>query len=98
VSERQERVIVQAKHRPNHGVKDSDIADLVHAKLPLWEGEPVRGLIVATTGSFTEKAVRWVEDHNRAGKRPDIDIWSSNELEGLLRKYPAVLAEFGLVD
>jgi hypothetical protein len=98
VSERQERIIVQAKHRPNHGIRDSEIADLVYAKLPLWEGEPVRGLIVATTGSFASNAVRWVEDHNRAGKRPDIHLWSSNELEALLRKYPAVLAEFGLVD
>jgi Restriction endonuclease len=57
-SERYERVIVQAKHWPAHGVSASDIADLVHTKLPLWEGEPIRGLIFATTGSFTQEAVR----------------------------------------
>jgi hypothetical protein len=70
----------------------------VHAKLPLWEGEPIRGLIFATTGSFTQEAVRWVDDHNLAAKRPDITLWSSNELEALLRKWPAVVAEFGLID
>jgi hypothetical protein len=98
VSERHERVIVQAKHRPAHGVSASDISDLVHTKLPLWEGEPVRGLIVATTGSFTQEAVRWVDDHNFAARRPDIALWSSNELDTLLRKWPAVVAEFGLID
>jgi hypothetical protein len=71
-SERHERTIVQAKHWPKRGVGPSEIADLVHAKLPLREGEPVRGLIVATTGSFTQDAVRWVDNHNQAAKRPDI--------------------------
>jgi hypothetical protein len=42
--------------------------------------------------------VRWVDDHNRAAKRPDITLWSSNELDTLLRKWPAVIAEFGLID
>ena len=98
MSERHERVIVQAKHWPAHGLSASDISDLVHTKLPLWEGEPIRGLIVATTGSFTQEAVRWVDDHNLAAKRPDITLWSSNELDTLLRKWPAVVAEFGLID
>lgn len=73
-------------------------SDLVYTKLPLWEGEPVRGLIVGTTGFLTQEAVRWVDDHNRAAKRPDIFLWSSNKLEMLFRKWPAVLAEFGFVD
>ena len=98
LSERHERVIVQAKHWPKRGVSASEISDLVHTKLPLWEGEPVRGLIVATTGSFTQDAVRWVDDHNRAAKRPDIVLWSSTELETLLRRWRAVSAEFGLID
>lgn len=98
VSDRYERVIVQAKHWPKRGVSASEIADLVHAKLKLWEGEPVRGLIVATTGSFTQDAVRWVDDHNRTATRPDIILWSSSEVEMLLRRWPAVAAEFGLVD
>lgn len=98
LSEDHLRVIVQAKHWPARGVGASEIAELVHSKLPLWEGEPVRVLIVATTGSFTQDAVRWVDDHNRAAKRPNIVLWSSSELEAILRKWPAVLAEFGLVD
>lgn len=95
---RDERVIVQAKHWPNRGIRSAEIAELVHAKLPLWEGEPVRLLIVATTGSFTQDAVRWTEDHNRLAKRPEIELWSSSELEALLRKWSALLAEFGLID
>lgn len=96
LSERDERMIIQAKHWSKRGINASEIADLVYAKLPLWEGEPVRGLIVATSGSFTQDAVRWVEDHNRAAKRPDIFLWSSSELEMMLRKWPSVLKEFGL--
>jgi restriction endonuclease len=96
VSERLERVIVQAKHWPKRGIGSSAIADLVHAKLPFWEGEPVRVLIVATTGSFTQDAVRWVDNHNRAAKRPDIVLWSSNELDNLLRRWPALIDELGL--
>ena len=97
VSERLERVILQAKHWPKRGVGASEIADLVHAKLPLWEGEPVRGLIVVTTGSFTQDAVRWVDNHNRAAKRPDIVLWSSSELDTLLRRWPALADELGSI-
>ncbi|MGV9817955.1 restriction endonuclease [Nocardia xishanensis] len=97
-TERHERVIVQAKHRPTHGITASDISELVCAKLPLWEGEPIRGLIYATTGSFTQEAVRWVDAHNYAAKRPDITLWSSHELEALVRKWPLLVVEFGLSD
>ena len=41
--------------------------------------------------------MRWVNDHNRAAKRPDIVLWSRNELEALLRKWPWILEEYGLV-
>ncbi len=95
---RDERVIVQAKHWPSRGIGPADIAELVTAKLPLWEGEPIRRLIVATTGSFTQDAVRWTEDRNRRAERPEIELWSSNELESFLRRWPALLAEFGLID
>jgi Restriction endonuclease len=64
LTERRERVIVRVKHWSSKSVNASDIADIVHATLPPWEGEPVRVLIFATTGSFTQEAVRWVESHN----------------------------------
>ncbi|WP_338596930.1 restriction endonuclease [Saccharopolyspora sp. SCSIO 74807] len=94
---RRERVIVQGRHRPKRGVNASDIADLVHAKIPLWEGVPVRGLIVATTGHFTQDAVRWVNDHNDMAKRPDIVLWSRNELTALLTRRPWIAQECGVI-
>ena len=97
-TQRDERVIVQAKHWPSRGVGSTEIADLINAKLPLWEGEPVRRVIFATTGSFTQDAVRWTELHNEKATRPEIELWSSSELEAILRKLPALLAEFGLID
>ncbi|MEU6585603.1 hypothetical protein [Nocardia sp. NPDC046763] len=59
--------------------------------------EPVRRLIIATTGAFTDDAVRWVEIHNNAATRPMIILWSSSELERMLRRWPTVAAEFGLL-
>ncbi|WP_433590776.1 restriction endonuclease [Nocardia sp. CA-145437] len=97
-SEWQERVVVQAKHSPGRSVGTSVITDLVHAQLPLWEGEPVRHLIVATSGSFTLNAVRWADDHNAKGARPRIALWSSSELEAFLQRWPTIAAEFGLID
>ncbi|MEV8504300.1 restriction endonuclease [Actinoplanes sp. NPDC051475] len=93
-----ERTIVQAKHWSSRSVNATEVADLVHAKLPGWEGEPVRRLIFATSGSFTQEAVRWIEKHNAGGRRPFIEAWSAAELEVLLRRWPSLLAEFGLID
>ncbi|MBF6300525.1 restriction endonuclease [Nocardia amamiensis] len=92
-----ERLIVQAKHWPGTGINASEIADLVHAKMPQWEGEPVRRLTIATSGSFTRDAVHWAETHNRAAHRPTITLWSSSELERMLRRWPTLAAEFGLI-
>lgn len=65
--------------------------------MPLWQsGQPP--LIVTTAGSCTRDAVQWVEAHNRAGNRPDISLWSVDEIEALLRKWPAVMTEFRLAD
>lgn len=96
IGERWQRVVVQAKHWPKRGIGASTIAELIYAKLPLWEGEPIQGLIMATTGSFTQDAVRWVDEHNRAAKRPDIVLWSRNEVEILLQKWPHIVEEYGL--
>lgn len=96
LGDRRERVIVQAKHWPKKGISNDEIADLVNAKLPLWEGEPIKGLIIATTGTFTQDAVKWVERHNGKAERPWIKLWAGPDLEAILRKRPAVLAEFGL--
>lgn len=92
-----ERLIVQAKHWPERGVSASEIADLVHTKMPLWEGEPVRRLTIATSGSFTRDAIHWTEVHNGAAHRPTITLWSSSELERMLSRWPTLAAEFGLI-
>lgn len=97
-SEWLERVIVQAKHSPDRSISTSVITELVHAQLPLWEGEPVRHLIVATSGSFTLNAVRWTDAHNSKGGRPRIALWSSSELNSFLQRWPSIAAEFGLID
>lgn len=93
--ERYERAIVQVKHRPTRSITAAEVAELVHAKLPSWEGEPVRRLILVTTGSLTQDAVRLIDGHNLAANRPIITAWSSYELQALVRKLlPSMADEF----
>jgi hypothetical protein len=62
----------------------------------LWGTPVVRGLIVATSGSFTTDAVAWHETHNDQGKQPYIDLWSEARLNTLLSERPWLVAKYGL--
>ncbi|MGW4113052.1 ADP-ribosylglycohydrolase family protein [Actinosynnema sp. NPDC004786] len=90
-------VIFQAKHSPNRPVGLAEIEHLVNAKLFRVDSGSIDRLIIATTGSLTRAAVKWVEKYNQDQYPMSIGVWSSNDLEEILRKKPAILAEFGLV-
>jgi hypothetical protein len=91
-------VVFQVKHSPDQLVTLAEIETLVKSKLRRPGGEPVARLVIATTGSLTRAAVKWVEKYNQDRHSMSLGIWSSNDLEALLRKKPEILAEFGLVD
>jgi hypothetical protein len=61
-----------------------------------WEPPPVDTLVVVTSGSLTDDAVRWVESHNHQGKRPRIETWAKSHLERLLGARADVAVAFGL--
>lgn len=94
---RDERVFIQAKHWSKRGVNASEVSDLVHTKIPLWEGAPVALLIVATSGSFTRDAIHWMEKHNDQAKRPRVEYWNRGRLEGFLHTHSVLLREFKLI-
>jgi hypothetical protein len=92
---RTERVIIQAKHWLAQSVPPLEIERAVN-HMALWGTPVVRGLIVATSGSFTTDAVAWHETHNDQGKQPYIDLWSEARLNTLLSERPWLVAKYGL--
>jgi Restriction endonuclease len=91
-SVRNDRVIVQAKHRL---VAPADVASNV-ATVKLWEPPVVRVLVVATSGRFSADAVAWAERHNNLGSMPFIELWPGSKLESLLAQKPHLAAAHGL--
>jgi hypothetical protein len=92
---RTERVIIQAKHWTSKSVPLGEIADTV-AYMKILEPPVVRGLVIATSGSFTGDAVAYVDQHNERAAVPYIDLWPHSRLERLLAQRPVLAAEHGL--
>lgn len=90
-----ERVVVQCKHWLSRSIKDTDITSLL-TKITHWEPPLFDILIVATSGRFTQDAVKYVEAHNHSGKRPKIEMWAESHLERLLAQRPHLAAVFKL--
>ena len=92
---RQERVVVQAKHWRSKSVDPASISDVV-SRLPAWEPPHIHALVVATSGRFTPDAVRFVEARNEKGSDPRIEMWPETELEAMLARRPELTAAYGL--
>jgi hypothetical protein len=90
-----DRVMVQCRHWLSKSIKDTDISDVL-TRLSHWEPPSIDSVIFATSGRFTADAVRWIEQHNSAGKRPRIDMWPDSHIERLLAARPHIVATFGL--
>jgi Restriction endonuclease len=84
---RRHRVIIQCKHWLTKSVGPKDVNDQL-ALIPLCEPPYVDVLVVATSGRFTRNAVEFIEKHNDARKRPEIDMWPESHLESLLAQRP----------
>ncbi len=91
---RTERVIVQAKHWQK-SVNAPDVGNTL-TLIKLWQPPVVRVLIMATSGTFSESAVAWVEQHNEKGEAPHIEMWGRARLETLLAQKPHLAAAHGL--
>jgi hypothetical protein len=89
------RVLVQCKHWLSRSLNVDDCSSSV-THVSLWEPPRVDVLVIATSGRFTSDAVRWVEQHNEAGKQPEIELWANSHLEMLLAPRGALVTELGL--
>jgi hypothetical protein len=92
---RVERVIVQAKHWLSKSVSAPDVSNTL-TNVRLWQPPLVRGLVIATSGRFTQDAVSWAEQHNESGSAPFIDLWAESKLETLLAQHPHLVVAHGL--
>jgi hypothetical protein len=90
-----ERIIVQCKAWNKKSISPQIISDHL-VSISSWEPPPVNVFVIATTGKFTESAVKWVEKHNNAGKRPRVEMWPNNHLETLLAPRAYLVGEFNL--
>jgi hypothetical protein len=83
------------KHWKSKSVGHTEISDLISAA-QLWTG-PVKLVIAATSGSFTDQAVLLADQHNFTRDGAYIDLWPASELEVMLAKYPSLIQDFGLL-
>lgn len=92
---RNQRVIIQAKHRLSKSVRPVDVSETL-AQVALWDPPRVHVLVIATSGRFTADAMTWIEKHNEAGTQPVIEMWPDSHLELLLAQRPHLAASFRL--
>lgn len=91
---RYERVIVQAKHYPGRSVQPQDIIKAVSAA-DSWAGAPVRWIIFATSGNFTDAAIDTVNGRNQR-ETLQLETWNRSFLERLLNQHPQLIDDYGL--
>lgn len=91
---KRQHVIISCKHWLTKSIHP----DVVHSALGrvrLSQPPPVDVLVIATSGRFTNDAVRVIDQHNNERVRPEIEPWAESHLEGLLAQRPD-LAPSGL--
>lgn len=91
---KRQRVIISCKHWLSKSI-GPDVVHAALARVPLSEPPPVDLLVIATSGRFTNDAVRVIDNHNNGRDRPEIEPWAESHLEGLLAQRPD-LAPSGL--
>lgn len=89
------RTIIQCKCWHTKSVGDTDIDEAI-TRIGFWDQSKVNELVIATTGTFTENAVLYVDKHNLSDKALRIDLWSESHIGRILAKRPDLIAQFGL--
>ena len=88
------RVLIQARHQ-KASLKARDVNDVV-VKAETWSPS-FNEVIVATTSTFTQEAVRWVDNHNsKHAGRPRVTLEPNGHLEVMLTRRPHLIAHLGL--
>ncbi len=84
---KRQHVIISCKHWLAKSV-DPDVVQAARARVRLSQPPPVDVLVIATSGRFTNDAVRIIDQHNNDREHPEIEPWAESHLEGLLAQRP----------
>jgi len=87
------RILIQARHI-SKSVNEVDLNAVV-TKAETW-GVPFDEVIVSTTSTFTQNAIRWKELHNQKKTRPLVGLEAHSRLEVKLSRRPHLIAHLGL--
>jgi len=93
---RRERAIIQCKHWRSRSVDPDDVLRALSDVRTHWQPPSVNLLIIATSGRFTQDAVKTIQRHNDRGEQPRIDWWAESRLESLLATRTRLVIELGL--
>lgn len=89
------RIIVQCKHWMQQSVGRTDLITCLES-VKLWEPPLIDGLVIATTGRFSQDAVALAEKRNLERQFPAVELWPDSHLETLLSRRPSLAAGFHL--
>ncbi len=88
------RVLIQARHQ-KASINAPDVNTIV-VKAETWN-PPFDEVIIVTTSSFTQEAIRWAENHNaNPGERPTVILEPHGHIEVMLTQHPALISHLGL--
>lgn len=88
------RVLIQARHQ-SASITAPEINDVV-VKAETWNPR-FNEVIIVTTSTFTQEAVRWVDCHNASpGQRPTVTLEPHGHLEVMLSRHPWLVSHLGL--
>lgn len=84
---KRQHVVISCKHWLSKSI-GPDAVSAALARVSISEPPPIDVLVIAASGRFTNDAVRVIEAHNNARRRPEVEPWAESHLEGLLAQRP----------
>ena len=84
---RRQHLIISCKHWLTKSV-GPDVIQAALARVGLSQPPVVDVVAIATSGRFTNDAIRVIDQHNNDRGRPEIEPWADSHLEGLLAQRP----------
>ena len=86
-----ERVFIQCRHTPDKSHNPDDLLK-IHMLSRTWREPGFDVVIYATSGTFTQDAIRWAEGETS----PTFELWAGSKLEIELSKRPHLISGLGL--
>jgi hypothetical protein len=87
------RILIQARHK-NQTIPSTEVNECV-TNAETWD-PPFDEVLISTTSTFRESAIRWAEQNNKKKLRPIVGLEPKSQLEVKLSRRPDLIAQLGL--